>query len=46
MYAEFELDIPDSLDGALGIMAAGAAKGVTPLAGGTNLIVDMRAGRV
>lgn len=45
MYAEFELDIPDSLDGALGIMAAGAAKGVTPLAGGTNLIVDMRAGR-
>lgn len=45
MYAEYDLHIPDNLDGALGLLAeAGDAK-ITALAGGTNLIVDMRARR-
>jgi CO/xanthine dehydrogenase FAD-binding subunit len=43
MYAEFDLDIPDTLDGALEALAGGG--GVVPLAGGTNLIVDIRARR-
>jgi carbon-monoxide dehydrogenase medium subunit len=43
MYAQFDLDIPDSLDGALEALAGGS--GVVPLAGGTNLIVDIRARR-
>lgn len=45
MYAEFDLDIPDSLHGALGLLSADRAGGVMPLAGGTNLIVDLRARR-
>jgi CO/xanthine dehydrogenase FAD-binding subunit len=43
MYAQFDLDIPDSLDSALEALAGGG--GVAPLAGGTNLIVDIRARR-
>jgi carbon-monoxide dehydrogenase medium subunit len=43
MYAQFDLDIPDNLDGALEALAGGG--GVVPLAGGTNLIVDIRARR-
>ncbi len=40
MLQAFELTIPTSLDEALGALGDGAA----PLAGGTNLLVDMRAG--
>lgn len=43
MYAEFDLDIPDSLNDALDMMAGGGQ--IAPLAGGTNLIVDIRARR-
>ena len=43
MYSEFDLDIPDSLAGALDALAGGG--GIAPLAGGTNLIVDIRARR-
>ena len=45
MYAPFELDIPTDLDGALAALANGAGETVLPLAGGTNLIVDIRAKR-
>ena len=40
MLPAFDLTIPASLDEALGALGEGAA----PLAGGTNLLVDMRAG--
>ncbi len=42
MYATFDLDRPGNLAAALAILKA---KGAVALAGGTNLIVDMRAGR-
>lgn len=45
MYAEFDLDIPDTLSGALEALAGAAGREITPLAGGTNLIVDIRARR-
>ena len=45
MYAPFELDIPTTLDGALAALANGAGETVLPIAGGTNLIVDIRAKR-
>ncbi|MDE0391001.1 MAG: FAD binding domain-containing protein [Rhodospirillales bacterium] len=45
MYAPFELDIPTDLDGALAALANGGGKTVLPIAGGTNLIVDIRAKR-
>ncbi len=45
MYAPFELDIPNDLAGALAALANGDGEAVLPLAGGTNLIVDIRAGR-
>ena len=45
MYAPFELDIPTDLDGALAALANGAGETVLPIAGGTNLIVDIRAKR-
>ena len=45
MYAPFELDIPEDLAGALAALANGAGETVLPLAGGTNLIVDIRARR-
>lgn len=44
MNVDFELQAPDDLAGALDMLAQGGA-GVALLAGGTNLIVDMRAGR-
>ena len=40
MLGEFDLEIPDSMEAALDLLAAGAE----PLAGGTNMLVDMRAG--
>ena len=45
MYAPFELDIPTDLDGALAVLAKGGGETVLPIAGGTNLIVDIRAKR-
>ena len=44
MLPEFDLLTPQTLPEALDMLAAGAPK-VVPLAGGTNLIVDMRSGR-
>ena len=45
MYAPFELDIPTNLEGALAALANGDGETVLPIAGGTNLIVDIRAKR-
>ena len=45
MYAPFELDMPKDLAGALDALANGEGETVLPLAGGTNLIVDIRARR-
>ena len=45
MHMDYDLDLPDRLDDALGILAAPGDRSVAALAGGTNLIVDMRAGR-
>ncbi len=45
MIAEFELETPDRLDAALALLAKGDAGPGVALAGGTNLIVDLRAGR-
>ena len=45
MYAPFQLDIPTDLDGALAALANGGGEIVLPIAGGTNLIVDIRAKR-
>lgn len=44
MLPEFDLLMPQTLPEALDLLAEGAPD-VTPLAGGTNLIVDMRDGR-
>ena len=47
MYADFDLVIPETLDEALEALAeANGAGGPQPLAGGTNMIVDLRARRV
>jgi CO/xanthine dehydrogenase FAD-binding subunit len=44
MYAEFDLHVPEDLDGALAVLAESDDRGaIMPLAGGTNLIVDLRA---
>ena len=45
MYADFELIIPETLDEALTALAGGNG-GYQALAGGTNMIVDLRARRV
>ena len=45
MYAEFDLDMPDTLVGALDALAGAGGREISPLAGGTNLIVDIRARR-
>lgn len=44
MLAEFDLVVPGDLDQALAVLAGG--EGVMALAGGTNLVVDLRAGRL
>ncbi len=47
MYADFDLVIPETLDEALEALAEANGAGDTqPLAGGTNMIVDLRARRV
>jgi CO/xanthine dehydrogenase FAD-binding subunit len=44
MYAEFDLHVPEDLDGALAVLAESGGQGaIMPLAGGTNMIVDLRA---
>ena len=44
MYAEFDLHVPADLNGALAALAENNADGgILPLAGGTNMIVDLRA---
>lgn len=45
MYAEYDLDMPEALSGALAILAEENDPKTTPLAGGTNLLVDIRAKR-
>ena len=45
MYVPFELEMPDDLDGALHALAASGEAHTVAIAGGTNLIVDMRAKR-
>jgi len=45
MYAQYDLDMPETLNGALAILADGNDSKTTPLAGGTNLLVDIRAKR-
>jgi len=45
MYADFELVIPETLDAALAALAEGNGT-AQALAGGTNVIVDLRARRV
>ncbi len=44
MLPEFELVIPRTLNDALEVLAAGLPD-ILPIAGGTNLTVDMRSGR-
>lgn len=44
MIAEFDLHVPEDLDGVLAALAgSGGDGGVMPIAGGTNMIVDLRA---
>lgn len=45
MYAEFDLDMPETLADALEALAGAGGREISPLAGGTNLIVDIRARR-
>ena len=45
MYTPFELEMPRSLADALDALGKGRDAATTPLAGGTNLIVDLRAKR-
>ena len=45
MYVPFELEIPRDLAVALNALVAGGDTTTVPIAGGTNLIVDMRARR-
>ncbi|NOX23356.1 MAG: xanthine dehydrogenase family protein subunit M [Actinobacteria bacterium] len=45
MLSGFELDLPDTLVGVLDLIADGRGTPAVPLAGGTSLIVDMRARR-
>ena len=45
MYTPFDLEMPGDLSGALTALAADGDTKTVPMAGGTNLIVDMRAKR-
>ena len=45
MYVPFELEMPRDLAGALHALTVGEGERTVPIAGGTNLIVDMRAKR-
>jgi carbon-monoxide dehydrogenase medium subunit len=46
MYAEFDLEIPERLDDALELLSRPGDGATVPIAGGTNLIVDLRARRI
>jgi CO/xanthine dehydrogenase FAD-binding subunit len=46
MFAEFDLEMPDRLDEAVHLLASNNGALTVPLAGGSNLIVDIRARRV
>lgn len=46
MYAEFDLETPERLEEAVALLANGDGASVLPLAGGTNLVVDLRARRL
>lgn len=46
MYANFDLQVPDDLQSALDLLARGNDAAVVLLAGGTNVIVDLRAKRL
>lgn len=46
MYAEFDVETPERLEAALALLANRDGNTVVPLAGGTNLVVDLRARRV
>lgn len=49
MLADFDLAMPETLDQALAVLSAERAlgrDGLMPLAGGTNLVVDLRAGHL
>ena len=45
MYPNYDLDIPKNLDEALKFLAPDDVSAATPLAGGTNLIIDIRSRR-
>ena len=45
MLSQFELELPETLDEALDRLANGNGATSVPLAGGTSLIVDIRARR-
>jgi CO/xanthine dehydrogenase FAD-binding subunit len=45
MYANYDLDIPQSLDEALDVLASNKDSATSLLAGGTNLIIDIRSKR-
>jgi carbon-monoxide dehydrogenase medium subunit len=45
MLSQFELELPETLDEALGHLANGNGAASVPLAGGTSLLVDIRARR-
>ena len=46
MFAEFDLETPERLEDAVALLANGNGAAILPLAGGTNLIVDIRARRL
>jgi carbon-monoxide dehydrogenase medium subunit len=46
MHAEFDLQTPERLEDALAVLAKAGASTILPLAGGTNMVVDLRSGRV
>jgi len=46
MYAEFDLETPERLEEALALLANKDGATALPLAGGTNLVVDLRARRL
>jgi CO/xanthine dehydrogenase FAD-binding subunit len=46
MHSEFELQTPERLEDALAVLARSGQPAMLPLAGGTNVIVDLRAGRL
>lgn len=45
MHMDFDLEMPDRLEDALASLAGSTADSIVPLAGGTNLMVDLRADR-